>query len=119
MSALPKEDRLFTYADYKEWELDQGERFELIYGEAHVMVAPNTRHQEILTAILSQFYIFLQGKPCKVYPAPFDVRLFYEEDESDDTVVQPDITVVCDEKTKKNKTKKNAVTKAAGALLIW
>jgi len=26
------------------------------------------------------------------------VRLFYEEDESDDTVVQPDITVICDEK---------------------
>jgi Uma2 family endonuclease len=31
-----------------------------------------------------------------VYPAPYDVRLFYEEDESDDTVVQPDISVVCD-----------------------
>jgi Uma2 family endonuclease len=28
--------------------------------------------------------------------APFDVRLFYEEDESDDTVVQPDILIVCD-----------------------
>jgi Uma2 family endonuclease len=26
------------------------------------------------------------------------VRLFYEEDESDDTVVQPDLTVICDEK---------------------
>jgi Uma2 family endonuclease len=33
-----------------------------------------------------------------VYPAPYDVRLFYEEDESDDTVVQPDLTVICDEK---------------------
>jgi hypothetical protein len=28
----------------------------------------------------------------------YDVRLFYEEDESDDTVVQPDISVVCDAK---------------------
>jgi Uma2 family endonuclease len=45
----------------------------------------------------SQFHNFLRGKPCRVYPAPFDVRLFYEEDESDDTVVQPDITVICDE----------------------
>jgi Uma2 family endonuclease len=26
------------------------------------------------------------------------VRLFYAEDESDDTVVQPDISVICDEK---------------------
>jgi Uma2 family endonuclease len=33
-----------------------------------------------------------------VYPAPFDVRLFYEEDDSDDTVVQPDISVICDKK---------------------
>jgi Uma2 family endonuclease len=45
-----------------------------------------------------QFANFLFGKPCKVYPAPIDVRLFYKEDESDDTVVQPDIVVICDEK---------------------
>jgi len=31
-----------------------------------------------------------------VYIAPLDVRLFYEKDESDDTVVQPDIIVICD-----------------------
>jgi Uma2 family endonuclease len=95
---LKKEEKLFTYADYKEWELDEGERFELIYGEAYAMSAPNTRHQEILMELSSQFHNYLRGKPCKVYPAPFDVRLFYEEDESDDTVVQPDIAVICDEK---------------------
>ena len=61
------------------------------------MAAPGARHQEILGNVFSQFHVFLQGKPCKVYPAPYDVRLFYKEDESDDTVVQPDITVVCDE----------------------
>ncbi len=47
--------------------------------------------------ILTQIYNYLRGKPCKVYPAPFDVRLFYKEDGTDDTVVQPDITVICDE----------------------
>jgi len=93
-----KEERHFTYADYKEWELDVGERYEVIYGEAYAMAAPNTQHQEILTELLGQFYVYLRGKPCRVYAAPFDVRLFYEEDESDDTVVQPDITVICDEK---------------------
>jgi len=93
-----KEERRFTYADYKEWELDVGERYEVIYGEAYAMAAPNTRHQEILVELSSQFHVYLRGKPCRVYPAPFDVRLFYEEDESDDTVVQPDITVICDEK---------------------
>jgi Uma2 family endonuclease len=98
MSALPKEEQLYTYADYKEWDLGVGERYELFYGEPFAMAAPGTRHQAILTELLSQFHAYLRGKPCKVYPAPFDVRLFYEEDESDDTVVQPDISVVCDEK---------------------
>ena len=97
MGALPveKEERLFTYADYKDWELDEGERFELIHGEAFAMSSPNTRHQAILTEISGQFYNYFQGKPCMVFSAPYDVRLFYEEDESDDTVVQPDILVVC------------------------
>jgi len=98
MGALPKEDRLFTYAEYKDWELKEGERFELIYGEAFAMAGANERHQAILGELFSQLHVFLRGKPCKVYPAPFDVRLFYKEDESDDTVVQPDILVICDEK---------------------
>ena len=100
MSALPKEQEAphYTYADYKEWELDKGERYEIIDGGAYAMSAPNLRHQEILGGLYSQFYVYLQGKPCKVFPAPCDVRLFYEEDESDDTVVQPDIVIVCDEK---------------------
>jgi len=96
MGALPKEERRFTYADYKEWELDEGERYELIYGEAFAMAAPSARHQAVSVALSSQFYTYLRGKPCRVFYAPFDVRLFYEEDESDDTVVQPDIMVICD-----------------------
>jgi len=90
------EDQKFTYADYKAWELKPRERFELIYGVAYAMAAPNTTHQQILVALSSELFFFLKGKTCKVFPAPFDVRLFYEEDESDDTVVQPDVVVVCD-----------------------
>jgi Uma2 family endonuclease len=41
---------------------------------------------------------FLEGKPCKVFAAPYDVRPFYDDDEKDETVVQPDIVVVCDER---------------------
>jgi len=92
-----KEDRKFTYADYKAWELKPGERYEIIYGEAYAMSAPNFTHQGILVELSTQFHTFLRGKPCRVMPSPFDVRLFYEEDESDDTVVQPDITIICDE----------------------
>lgn len=86
----------FTYADYKAWELNPGERYELIDGAAYAMAAPNTEHQRILTMLIGEFYAFLRGKPCEVFAAPFDVRLFFQEDESDDTVVQPDLTVICD-----------------------
>ena len=96
--AEQKEERRFTYADYKEWELNEGERFELIYGEAFAMSGPNTRHQLVSGALFIQLGNYLQGKPCRAFYAPYDVRLFYEEDESDDTVVQPDIMVICDKK---------------------
>ncbi|MDR0443743.1 MAG: Uma2 family endonuclease [Treponema sp.] len=95
-AVLPLEVTQWTYADYKAWELKPRERYEIIYGEAYAMSAPNAFHQSILIELGRQFANFLVGKPCKVYPAPYDVRLFYHEDESDDTVVQPDLTVVCD-----------------------
>ncbi|MDR0389026.1 MAG: Uma2 family endonuclease [Spirochaetaceae bacterium] len=95
---LSNRDRRFTYADYKAWELDEGERFELINGIAYAMSAPTDFHQAILVELSRQIANYLRGKPCKVRPAPYDVRLFYAEDESDDTVVQPDISVICDEK---------------------
>ena len=98
MGALPKEkeDYRYTYKDYKEWNLDVGERFEVINGEAYAMSGPSTIHQTILGDIFSRFHNYLKGKPCRVLPSPYDVRLFFEEDESDDTVVQPDIIIVCD-----------------------
>jgi Uma2 family endonuclease len=94
---VTEEARRYTYADYKSWESGKGERFELISGEAYAMSAPSDRHQAICGEIFRQIANFLHGKPCKARPAPYDVRLFYREDESDDTVVQPDISVICDE----------------------
>jgi len=94
----------WTYADYKAWELKPGERWEIIYGEAFAMSAPNAYHQAILGEMHRQIATFLLGRECKAYLAPYDVRLFWEEGPdgedvgSDDTVVQPDISVVCDKK---------------------
>ena len=101
MGALPKAEpnRRFTYADYKSWELKPGERYELIRGVAFAMAGANTTHQIISRRIFLQLGNHLEGKSCQAFYAPFDVRLFYEEElgEDDDTVVQPDIMVVCDE----------------------
>ena len=95
---LPEEDELYTYADYCTWDDDQ--RWELIDGIAYAMASPTTAHQDICGMLHLQIGNYLLGKPCKVYFAPFDVRLFAnpsdESDETDTTVVQPDLLVVCD-----------------------
>jgi Uma2 family endonuclease len=91
---LVKENPYYTYADYLAW--DENERYEIIDGEAFMMATPNRIHQEISGALFAAIYNYLEGKSCKVYAALFSVRLFPVENESDGTVVEPDITVVCD-----------------------
>ena len=94
------EDKRFTYADYESWDDHDSNgnpiRYELIDGIAYLMSAPSTAHQSILGELFKQFAIFLTGKSCRVFVAPYDVCLNSLGDE-DDTVVQPDILVVCDE----------------------
>lgn len=88
--------RTFTYADLRSWPDD--ERWELIEGEAFAMTGPSWQHQLVCGNLLTQLNLRFQGKGCLVFPAPFDVRL-PELDEHDDlveTVVQPDLVVVCD-----------------------
>lgn len=86
----------YTYADYASWPEDQ--RYELIDGVAYAMTGPNRRHQEIVGELHRQIANALQDSPCRVYLAPFDVRLpkGEEADEQIDTVVQPDLSVFCD-----------------------
>ncbi|GAB6067340.1 Uma2 family endonuclease [Methylothermus subterraneus] len=96
---LPKrDDQYHTYRDYLNWPEDT--RYELIDGIAYAMTAPNRRHQEVLLELARQVANALQGHPCRPFIAPFDVRLpkGEEADEDIDTVVQPDLCVVCDER---------------------
>lgn len=88
---------LYTYADYLTWP--EEERWELIDGVPFDMTpAPSTKHQEILGELYRLFSQYLHGKLCKVYFSPFDVRLPKgdEKDEGIPTVVQPDLTIICD-----------------------
>ena len=64
----------YTYADYLTWQFD--EMVELIKGKVFKMPpAPSRAHQEVLGALYLQVGNYLQGKSCKTYLAPFDVRL--------------------------------------------
>lgn len=82
----------YTYQDYCQWDVEQ--RWELIDGVAYAMAGPSVAHQTVLGNLFWKFREFLEGKGCKVFIAPCDVRL--NADKEDDTVVQPDLFVVCE-----------------------
>ena len=89
----------YTYADYQTWEFS--ERVELIRGKIYRMSpAPGQQHQRISGNLFLQIGIFLRGEPCQLFHAPFDVRLPLPLDlqleAQMDTVVQPDLCVICD-----------------------
>ncbi len=96
-------EKEFTYGDYLTWPDE--ERWELIDGAAYDMSpAPSRRHQEVVGELYRQISNYLLDKPCQVYIAPFDIRLpdvdekaaLRITDEEIETVVQPDIVVVCE-----------------------
>ncbi len=96
MTPLPQECH-YSYADLLTW--DDNTRYELYDGVPIAFASPSDSHQRVLTALLLQIGNYLEGKPCSVYPAPFDVRLFQSEKDNPkdvDLVVQPDLMVVCD-----------------------
>ena len=95
--ALPAAKARYTLADVLTWGED--ERIEIINGEAVMMAPPTRAHQKAVMELSGQLYAYLKGKKCEVYPAPFAVRLFEQDGdqpEDVDTMVEPDISVVCD-----------------------
>ncbi len=95
---IRKSDHKFTYQDYCSWPED--ERWELIDGIAYDMSpAPSSRHQWISFELARKIGNYLENKQCKAFSAPFDVMLpgFPVESENEiDTIIQPDISVICD-----------------------
>ncbi len=89
----------YTYADYLTWQFE--DRVELIRGVISKMSpAPMRLHQEVLGNLFVQIYRFCENHPFKVYAAPFDVRVINKRkpinNQSILSVVQPDITVICE-----------------------
>lgn len=83
-----------TYTIEDIYALPEGERAELIDGQIYYMAPLSRKHQRIstrLTSIIDRYIEDHQGQ-CQVYAAPFAVYL----DESTNTYVEPDISVICD-----------------------
>lgn len=91
------ESLTYSYANYLNWLFD--ERLELIKGKIYKMSpAPSRVHQKVLTNLFRPIANFLNGKPCDLYVAPFDVRFpkVSKDDKDIYTVLQPDLCVICD-----------------------
>ena len=81
----------YTYKDYEKWEGD----WELICGIPYAMSpAPNWQHQEFGGRFITSF-----SNSLKAEKNTCDCKVLYESDwiVSEDTVVRPDVMVVCEE----------------------
>jgi len=93
------QSKRYTYAEYLTWF--DGVRRELIDGFIHFMSAPfeiHARLSQIINWFLESFVRQNKGA-CRIYHAPFDVRLPKKGEFADNkiyNVVQPDICVICD-----------------------
>ena len=88
----------YEVSDYE--NLPEDIRVELIDGYFYEMEAPTKKHQVILQEILIQLTSQIRKNKgdCKVYMAPSDVQL----DESNKTIVQPDLFILCNKDMIKN-----------------
>lgn len=87
----------YTFRDYLQFNFD--EMVEIIKGKIFWMSpAPSAKHQKVSMSLSVIIHLHLVEKKCQVFAAPFDVILpvsgkAYEDS---DSVVQPDIVVICD-----------------------
>ena len=92
MAPALAQPKIYTEEDYN--NLPEDVRAELIDGQLYYMSALSRMHQEILNFLNTEINIYIRLKKgsCKVYPAPFAVKLFNDRDDT----VEPDISVICD-----------------------
>ena len=94
MSAALKLEQYYTYADYANGDTSD-ERYELIDGAPYAMASAGGNHQDIAFNLARKIADYLDDKRC-VVRMDQDVRLNFNK--ADDTVVRPDVFVVCDPK---------------------
>lgn len=93
MLALQLKSEKITLEQYE--ALAEDTRVEIFDGQMYDMASTSQVHQSILLELASLIHDYVKQKDgtCKVFPAPFDVKL------SDDplVLVQPDVMIVCDD----------------------
>ena len=85
--------KFYTEEDY--YRLPEDIRAELIEGNLiYNQAAPSRIHQTILSELhtIINNYIKAKNGNCRIYPAPFAVRLKKDRN----TIVEPDLSIICD-----------------------
>ena len=93
MPALQPQPEIITLEQYE--ALPKDVRAEVFEGIVYDMASPSEIHQTIsteLTTILNNYIKSKKGS-CKVFHAPFDVKL----NDEPLTIVQPDLMIICDQ----------------------
>ncbi|MCX7950907.1 MAG: Uma2 family endonuclease [Clostridiales bacterium] len=95
--AIPNYNLKYTYEDYIKWDDDN--KYEIIDGTPYLLASPSLEHQRISIRLSGELYNYFKNKKCEVITAPFDVVLFKEGEEpfKSKNIVQPDISIICDE----------------------
>lgn len=89
--SLPQKE-LYDEDDY--YSIPEDVRAELIDGRIYYQAAPNRVHQKVLNILNNMIYNYIRSHNglCEVYPVPFAVKLY----EDRKTIVEPDISIICD-----------------------
>ena len=93
------QNKSYSYADYLTWRFD--EFVEIIKGKIFRMSpAPASDHQYVSGNLHGLFWNMFRKHNCRLFVAPFDVRLPRKSTEFQDemiyTVLQPDLCIICD-----------------------
>lgn len=97
MENLARKTKKYNYEELEEIRNKTNERYELVNGDLYMMSSPRGIHQLLVGEIFGQLREFFKDKKCKPFVAPFDVVFAKSNDKSKwNTVLQPDIFVLCD-----------------------
>lgn len=92
--AVLEQNQEYTFTEFEALNDSDDVKREFIDNKIYLLASPSTAHQEVSMRLSLAFYPFFKNKNCKVFAAPFDVKL--TKDDLDIQLVIPDLTVICD-----------------------
>ena len=84
-----------TLDEYLKMREQSTEILEYIDGLVYMSPSPSTKHQRISSKLQIKIGIYLSGKSCEIFSAPYDIELKKEGIEGTKIVI-PDLSVICD-----------------------